>query len=376
MTKLAHINEFRSLVPRYLNRLALAAFLILLLAMPSPILVDLGPQQHVQSINPKIGVHTRLTDEVEEWKIKRTLEMVREMGASWIVEFFPWAYYEPSRGHFDWRHADMVVDHANRQGLTVIARLGFVPQWARPKDTTFTYLDRDHYPDFARYVGEFVRHFKGRVHYVIIWNEPNLGAEWGYRSVDPAEYVEMLKMAYNAAKAADPNVKVLAGALAPTLAPPGSGWGWDDLDYLQKMYDYGAKGYFDILAAHAYGWHFPPDAPPSPDAINFSRVVLLRQIMVRNGDAGKSIIITEGGWNDHPRWSKAVRPAQRVRYTIRAYQKALEEWPWCRAVVFWAFRYPRPANTYQDYFTFVNVDFTPKPIYLAVQSYARGEEVP
>ena len=50
-----------------------------------------GPQQHVQSINPKIGVHTRLTDEVEEWKIKRSLELVREMGASWIVEYFPWA---------------------------------------------------------------------------------------------------------------------------------------------------------------------------------------------------------------------------------------------------------------------------------------------
>ena len=43
------------------------------------------------------------------------------------------------------------------------------------------------------------------------------------------------------------------------------------------------------------------------------------------------------------------------------------------AIVLWAFRYPRPANTYQDYFTFVTADFTPKPIYYAVQRYARGE---
>jgi hypothetical protein len=51
--------------------------------------VPLGPQRTVQTINPKVGVHTRLTDEVEAAKIKRSLEMVREMGAPWIVEYFP-----------------------------------------------------------------------------------------------------------------------------------------------------------------------------------------------------------------------------------------------------------------------------------------------
>ena len=50
-------------------------------AMP-PGQIELGPQHSVSTINPKMGIHTRLTDEVEPWKIKRTLEMVREMGAS------------------------------------------------------------------------------------------------------------------------------------------------------------------------------------------------------------------------------------------------------------------------------------------------------
>ena len=48
-------------------------------------IVLLGPQREVQSFNPKVGVHTRLTDEVEEWKIKRSLELVREMGLSAII---------------------------------------------------------------------------------------------------------------------------------------------------------------------------------------------------------------------------------------------------------------------------------------------------
>jgi hypothetical protein len=34
--------------------------------------VEFGPRQQVESINPVFGVHTRLTDEVEPWKIQRT----------------------------------------------------------------------------------------------------------------------------------------------------------------------------------------------------------------------------------------------------------------------------------------------------------------
>ena len=61
-------------------RMGVLALLALLAGTPIYPLVALGPQQTVRSVNPKMGIHTRLTDEVEPWKIKRTLEMVREMG--------------------------------------------------------------------------------------------------------------------------------------------------------------------------------------------------------------------------------------------------------------------------------------------------------
>jgi len=350
--------------------------LLLIVGRPQRRLVLIGPPQVVHTINPKMGVHTRLTDEVEEWKIKRTLEMVREMGAPWIVEYFPWGYYEPEKGKYDWVHPDMVVNHAVAQGLTIIARIDFVPQWARPADTTFRYLDEEHYADYGDFIYAFAKHFRGRVNYIIVWNEPNLSFEWGYRPVDPAAYTRLLKIAYQRAKEANPQVRILAAGLAPTLAPPGSEWGMNDLEYLQRMYDAGAKDYFDIMAVHAYGWRFPPDDPADEEMINFSRAELIHQVMVRNGDGAKKVIITEGGWNDHPRWTKAVRPYQRIAYTIRAYEKALTEWDWCEAVCFWAFRYPRPARNYQDYFTFVTPDFIAKPIYLEVQKYAAGGKVP
>jgi hypothetical protein len=336
-------------------------------------LIVLGAPQTVTTTHPKVCVHTRLTDEVEEWKIQRSLRFVREMGAKTTVEYFPWAYYEGAEDDYDFSHPDIVIAHAENQGLTVIARLGLVPAWARPQpsvqETTDTYLDSAHYADFAEYVREFVARYKGRIHYIIIWNEPNLSLEWGYRQVDPAGYVAMLKLAYIAAKEADPTIQVLAGALAPTLEPEGSPWGLNDLVYLQKMYDAGFADYYDILSVHAYGLGYPPDEPPAPDLLNFRRTELVREIMEKNGDGAKPIMITESGWNDSPRWTRAVKPAVRIDYTIGAYAWAEQHWPYVETVCTWAFRFPAPLYTYGDYYSFVTPDFTLRPIYDVVKAW-------
>lgn len=339
---------------------------------PPPILVTLGAPQQVRTLRPKLGIHTRMTDEVEPWKIKKNFEMVREMGAAYVVEFFPWAYSEPQPDEFDWAHADMVVSHARQQGLTVIARLGFVPAWARPKDTSSTFLDPEQYTAFGDFVAAFTERYKGRVEHLIIWNEPNVDFEWGQRPPDPGAYTALLKVAYARAKEKNPNVKILAGALAPNLAPPGATEAMNDLEYLDRMYQAGAKAFFDILAVHAYGWKAPADQAPAPDRINFRRTELLRDIMVKYDDEAKAVMLTEGGWNDHPRWTKAVTPAERIHNTLKAYDWC-ERTPWIAACALWVFRTPAPTYTFNDYFSFVTPGFDPKPIYWEVRRYARGE---
>ncbi|MGQ9815722.1 MAG: beta-galactosidase, partial [Candidatus Roseilinea sp.] len=112
-------------------RVALALWLLSLI-QPPRLLVTLGEPQTVVTRNPLAGVHTLFVNEVEEWKIQRGLAMIREMGAPWVVEFLPWAYMEPRKGQYDWRSAERIMRHANRQGIQLIARLGFVPDWARP----------------------------------------------------------------------------------------------------------------------------------------------------------------------------------------------------------------------------------------------------
>lgn len=366
---------------RYWQGLQLGKWVVLILllmgvgwlARPQPYRHELPPPRTTRTINPKVGVHTRLTDEVEHWKILNTLSMVREMGSPWIVEYFPWAYIEPEKGWYDWGHTDAVIAFAENQGLRVIARLGMVPDWARPdpseQETTATYLDAARFGDFAAFVAAFVARYRETVTEVIIWNEPNLSFEWGYRPVDPAGYVALLAEVYPAARAANPDVIVLAGALAPTLEPPGSPAGLNDLIYLQAMYEAGAAPLFDALAAHTYGLGLAPEVAPDAALINFRRVELLRDIMDANGDAEKLIYITEAGWNDHPRWQWAVSPSQRIAYTVDAYRWADAHWPWCPVVAMWMFRTPKLLHNFQDAYAFVTPEFEPRPIYTAVQQY-------
>ena len=360
-----------------LARLGVLTFVLVSL-VPAPPRVTLGPPQTVITNNPAICVHTRLTDEVEEWKIQRTLALVREMGAPTIVEYFPWPYVDRGEGRYDWDHFDRILRHAENQGLRVIARLGLVPAWARPpteeKVTSLTYLPYDRFEAFAAFVGAFVARYRGQVDDVIIWNEPNLSLEWGGRPPDPEAYAELLRLSSDAARAANPDVRVLAGALAPTLETSGSAM--SDLTFLERLYDAGAAESFDALAVHTYGFTAPPDDPPAPDVINFRRVELLRAIMVRHGDAETPIVITESGWSDDPRWTNAVRPGQRIAYTLDAFEQAAA-WPWVDALCIWNFRIPADqANRRDAYFALVSSDFVRKPVYEAIQAYARGWESP
>lgn len=347
----------------------LAVVAILVLLQPAPALVTVGSPQEVTTTKPLLGVHTRLTDEVEEWKIQRTLQLVREMGATTIVEFFPWAYYQAADGGIAWEHPDMVIDHAEAQGLKVIARIGLTPDWARPPDTALTYLDQGSYDDFAAFAAAFATRYEGRVSGIIVGNEPNLSYEWGYRPTTAADYVALLQAVYPAVKQAAPEMDVLAGALAPTLEPAGSPWGLNDLAYLDQMYAAGAAQYFDVLAVHVYGLTFPALADPDPEVLNFRRVELMRDVMVANGDEETRMAITETGWNDHPRWVYGVRPGQRIQYTLEALDYAEQNWPFVETMALWAFRYEKPEKSYMDNYTLVTPEFVTKPIYDALREY-------
>jgi hypothetical protein len=92
-----------------------------------------------------------------------------------------------------------------------------------------------------------------------VWNEPNIDREWAAGQIDPARYVEMLRRAYDAIKAANASTLVVSGAPAPTGFFGGcSGTGCDDNLFVRGMARAGAADYLDCVGIHYNEGILPP----------------------------------------------------------------------------------------------------------------------
>jgi len=349
---------------------------------------DLVPIAHTSV--PPYAVNVFLDQEVETANVARTLDLVKAAGFHFIKQELLWSNVErPRKGLYEdrrvpgksaWANYDRIVELARQRGLEVIFRIDTTPEWARPVPLPSADGVPERTPprdvnDFGDFVATVVRRYKGLVHYYQIWNEPNLAVEWGGQRPDPAAYVRLLRVAYLRAKEVDPSVVILSAALAPTVQNDATAM--PDTLFLQAMYDAGARPYFDILSTNAYGLRDGPDdwRFTQPNDVNFSHPVVLREIMVRNGDAGKPIWASEIGWNslppnwpETPLWGSVSRDLQ-AEYTVRAYQRAAEQWPWMGVMAVWHFRmvYPQNQQSQQYYFDMVDVDWHKEPIYFALQ---------
>ena len=348
----------------------------------------------------QLGVNTRLELETPEG-VTRSLQLARAAGIRWIRQEFLWTDLERRKGQYrhevtgrtTWDKYDHIVDTAVSQGIAIIARLDRPPEWARPPGSSSTHPPLN-YLDYGDFVYDFVTRYRGRITHIQIWNEPNLNHEWGDRPVDPAAYVELLRTAYRRAKEADPTIRVLAAGLAPTLERGDRGL--DDLAFLERMYEHGAKGFFDIASVMAYGlWTDADDHRIAPERTNFPRLILTRRLMEAWGDSSKPIWVSEFGWNAlpttcrkltimpgvvsfrrcRPDWQGHPSPwgsfsvAEQRRSTIRALARARDEWPFVGVMALWVLRIPgaHPDDP-TAFFALLDDNWQPRPLYASLQA--------
>jgi hypothetical protein len=342
-------------------------------------------QTELRPANP-YGVNIFLHKEVEEWKIDQTLRMISEANIAWVKQEFPWQEIEFRKGYFHddkwdksaWEKFDKIVNIAEKYDLNVIARIDHEPEWARANDESGPLVNNR---DLADFINAFLDHYEGRINYIQVWNEPNLAAEWvPGRAVDPAEYAQLLKDVYPLVKQQHPNAIILSAPMAMTLEGPEARGNMNEIDYWNGLYDAGVKGNFDVATANGYGLDQPPDAPPSPDVLNFRRVELLREVMVNNGDASRSIWLNEYAWNASPEtlaeeernYWRHVTPEQQAEWTVEGIEYARDNWPWAGVVLIWYFRQVGdvPPEKAEYYFAMVNPDFTTQPVYDTVKTAA------
>jgi hypothetical protein len=71
-----------------------------------------------------------------------------------------------------------------------------------------------------------------------------------------------------------------------------------------------------------------------------------------------------------------VTPEQQARYLPLAYDRVVDEWPWVGVAATWYLK--RATDLWEQngqpeaYFRLLAPDFTPQPVYTAMQEYTRG----
>lgn len=158
-----------------------------------------------------------------------------------------------------------------------------------------------------------------------VWNEQNIDREWPAGQINPSAYVNsMLRPAYNAIKAANPNVMVITGAPAPTGFDNGTN-AWADNRYVAGMAAAGAASYADCIGVHHnagatspsarsghpagthYSWYYGPTTDVYYNAFGGARRLCLTEIGYLSGD-GYPGLPGAFGWasgtsvSEHAQW--------------------------------------------------------------------------
>ncbi len=351
--------------------------------------------------SPEYGVHTALWWNVTYDRVP-DLGYAKEMEFNWVKQNIAWRDVEDQvKGEYNVFRPDRIMDEVEAEGLNMLMRLDRPPWWALPDGQTVENGPPADYQDFGDFCGWMADRFKGRVKAYQVWNEPNLDREWGGQPPSPEDYVQLLKVCYEAIKSADPDAIVISAALSPTgvwteLVMP------DDI-FLRRMYEAGAADYFDVLGLNAPGHLAPPhvsaeEVAETPEygghrTFAFRHVEEMRDIMVEFGDAHKQVAILEMGWVTgdpghyteqtidelHPNYAwYAVDPETQAENLVGAYEYARENWqPWIGLMttiyisdITW-----RPETHEQWWWSIVRHDGTKQPAFEALRDMPK-EQLP
>lgn len=205
-----------------------------------------------------------------------------------------WSDIEPTAGNWQFAVYDSLMKRAGGGQIPLLGILAYAMKrvagaaadmqgdpWA------LSFCPPDTLADFATFAGTVVARYPA-IQYWEIWNEPNTQNFWR-PGPDPARYVDLLKLAYAAVKAANPKAVVVLGGLSPGI---GSGQinTMTGTSFLQAVYQSGGQPYFDAVGFHPY------NGAASPDSYLTDYVSSLHDVMTQYGDGNKSIWVTEIGW--------------------------------------------------------------------------------
>jgi O-antigen ligase len=277
-----------------------------------------GLPQPIAEGGAQLGINVAL-EQYDNAALDENLSQIHDAGIEAVKQSF---YFSEA---FDWAASDRLVTAVTNHNLTLVPLLDGNP------DNDFAPINPE---QFAAWAGQFAARYSEKIQATIIWDEPNLASHWGNQPVNAIEYAALLTAAANAIRAVDPGAVIVAAPLAPTQETGPQNLA--DPLYLQSLYEAGAADAFDVAAGKPYGFDTgPDDRAVDLKTLNFSRAILLREVMERNGDGEKALWAGNWGWNSLPAdwtgspslWGQTDAQTQVAR-TAAALERASQEWPW------------------------------------------------
>lgn len=186
-----------------------------------------------------------------------TLTAMQEAGmvwVRWIIEF-------RTDSDSTLSYVASRIAQSQAAGFKVLLTIVGDPNQMRENEDTY-------YASYAEFVGQVAALNPDAIE---VWTEMNLNRYWPTGKIDPAAYVELLNQSHTAIKAANPEVMVITGGLAPTGAQDSFGQEqvWNDDVYYQGMAEAGAAEYADCIGVHYLEGAVPPNATEGDPRDNY-----------------------------------------------------------------------------------------------------------
>lgn len=138
-------------------------------------------------------------------------------GVKAIREAFRWSRIQPEVDRCDYTFYDRIVDLCAQSGIEVQPTILSVPSWAlnagyKPlKEGGWSDARLPNTEAFRGFLRKTAEHYRGKIHFYEIMNEPDLLI---FANYSQNKYVELLKTAYETLKATAPEIKVFNGGIA------------------------------------------------------------------------------------------------------------------------------------------------------------------
>ncbi len=267
---------------------------------------------------------------IENQDVPSLTSQLEQLGMPWVKVRADWSDLEPESGQIDFSDLDAAIDSFEAAGFNILLTVTNAPAWARTSPDENG--PPDDLADFASFMTAIANQYAGQVGAYEIWDEPNLRRNWNCeRRMCDTDYVEMVRLAHDAIKAADPNALVVTAGLAPTRFNDRINAIHDQL-FLETIYANGIAEVSDAIGAHPSGWANPPDAvccsPTEGVETHFEsdsfyfldNVRAYRDIMTNAGDANTPLWLTKFGWGTSEDTNPPSELHEFVTYTSLAEQ--------------------------------------------------------